>query len=1197
MADETPIDQSTWNEVAKETLTPSGSWGQDIVELFRGLLDPSLQNKVLFICKAGPNACEYLIEKTEAEIQTLKNIGDQPAIQKQQDVITILKWIISDRENMVSRLDSEYQKVTSSKHWELNGLKNVIRKSSPQKIEKRPPSEIPTKKETGAEKPTYTTYRNEGRTTSTDIYIPKEQRSADLQKIYADTIEKRAKELNITLWWGRFSWEISQALDEVFSNKNIPENAKEKFFSELKRKLATFVSTFKESHITELQTTRSIMSLGVETFEQRKMSEAEKRKYFFEKILQESLNNYIQPVAHSLKRSFEPREQNTEYNKTSLQNFKEQVRELDKKNNLNISGALWEFMKPPMDIGNPLDPNLKKKFLEKILPQVGGRPMDSILLLPFLDERASNETSPSSSRIGKSYTDILNKIRPYLQAYDTFTGLEKEMRQVRKIATSKNDSIQEFLEIDQLKNDFEHIVPQNIEERVKRANMSDTIIMMTQAAQIIPLLGDALGAKLDLTGSISWINVDGKILTIPERVISSLFWVLGITMTGVGLKRLLQAKKSAQLIETLRVLIKNLPDKYKQFEWQLPWDIKKKIEPIFQTIASIVPKKTPSKIEPHNTSELQKYTDVTDGIHAPMRMRSMQEELWSLLNEDLELIIKRKEVLAWFGRENDMAPLTEIQRRIRGLKESHPTIAISNLSWKDQEKLYEWLTNKRSEKMPKITLQNFVTQTEPIFSEKLSINKRINALKEKNYDGIDPEKVDILKEEEINWNTMNPNDSRTKNLIQDLYDQNIGEGVLRERYFAHDLNKLDTRDIQNTILEALRSKNSPETVPGFQVLQSFYKDIAEKIQWLRKAGFDFQALDPSVQEHLMHYMDAKKWMSADEIAKKVTEIQKQVPNLGEISPHNQKHIIDLIFQNGRTIDEINPNIHGPLKIENLNLTSIVKETGHTPRIIDIWNGRVVSMTLTSTTQDGSQVFTIRYGMKAAMGDTMYPKFHWVSTLIVHGNEYNFLAPLNHLGEKALQSTTEELTIIKQTLQKQGMQENTTIALSEKNQWIVGRLSDASIGMTNTINAKLLKWLGWDVRLLKNWKNLYNAELLDAGVNAQWQSVILIRAKNAEGKIALQAEMVLKEWPNGERIIYMGAAWKISGTNENLYRVIPWLLGSINDILWSFWNKGKIYIELFEAIGNGMEAPLERLTILEAIKKYTRRSSKVPKITP
>jgi hypothetical protein len=44
------------------------------------------------------------------------------------------------------------------------------------------------------------------------------------------------------------------------------------------------------------------------------------------------------------------------------------------------------------------------------------------------------------------------------------------------------------LGMDQLKSEFDHLTPENIEAKMKSASMADMVIMVTQLAQVIPIV-------------------------------------------------------------------------------------------------------------------------------------------------------------------------------------------------------------------------------------------------------------------------------------------------------------------------------------------------------------------------------------------------------------------------------------------------------------------------------------------------------------------------------------------------------------------------------------------------------------------------------------------------------------------------------------------------------------------------------------
>lgn len=71
--------------------------------------------------------------------------------------------------------------------------------------------------------------------------------------------------------------------------------------------------------------------------------------------------------------------------------------------------------------------------------------------------------------------------------------------------------------MEQLKSEFDHLKPTDIEAKMKGKSFADMVIIATQLAQLAPIAGDIGGGIDGLVSAYSGMNVDGAKLTHLER--------------------------------------------------------------------------------------------------------------------------------------------------------------------------------------------------------------------------------------------------------------------------------------------------------------------------------------------------------------------------------------------------------------------------------------------------------------------------------------------------------------------------------------------------------------------------------------------------------------------------------------------------------------------------------------------------------
>ena len=102
--------------------------------------------------------------------------------------------------------------------------------------------------------------------------------------------------------------------------------------------------------------------------------------------------------------------------------------------------------------------------------------------------------------IGGKKVELKTIIDEYLKTSLTWTGAEHEVRDTRAIALADGviAKTKNGLGMDQLRSEFEHLEVSDIEKKMKEASFSDMVIMCSQLATIVPIVGDIGGGTFDL---------------------------------------------------------------------------------------------------------------------------------------------------------------------------------------------------------------------------------------------------------------------------------------------------------------------------------------------------------------------------------------------------------------------------------------------------------------------------------------------------------------------------------------------------------------------------------------------------------------------------------------------------------------------------------------------------------------------------
>ncbi|MDD2916640.1 MAG: hypothetical protein PHH70_02210 [Candidatus Gracilibacteria bacterium] len=375
-----------------------------------------------------------------------------------------------------------------------------------------------------------------------------------------------------------FKSKMIGSIEQVFSNPSIPDIAKEKFKQDIMSKIDLLSGVTLED-INSLKNRRAIESLGVEYIELRGKNEGEKQAFFLGKILEETIGKYIEPVAYSLVSAFneeKTRVGSIEYGKKNLDAFNKNIGSLDTLYGLDIVGEIRTFQAERIKkgLGDISREDLYREMGQKIVAGMNKRKAipDARRVSEFI--RNGNLTDNSKGRRlteaslpDGSKKDIVDIVLEYKKSITSFQGTESESREIR--ATAIADDVfakaKKGLGMEQLKSEFDHLKPTDIEAKMKGKSFADMVIIATQLAQLAPIAGDIGGGIDGLVSAYSGMNVDGAKLTHLERGLNTIFGVLGITVLGGFAARAKNANKVKGLLESFSVMKRYLPEKFEAF--------------------------------------------------------------------------------------------------------------------------------------------------------------------------------------------------------------------------------------------------------------------------------------------------------------------------------------------------------------------------------------------------------------------------------------------------------------------------------------------------------------------------------------------------------------------------------------------------------------------------------------------------------
>lgn len=381
-----------------------------------------------------------------------------------------------------------------------------------------------------------------------------------------------------------FEKRMREAILKVRDNQDIPLIAKKKFLADFVSK-TEILSHITEQNILDLRKSRTEDSLGQEPreleikFGKGVQAESQIKGFYLWKILDKTIGEYIEPVAYSLQASFSDEKAKVgtyEFHKDNLEKFSDTLQDLDKAYGLNISSEIRTFTQKRLDgwLGDLAREDLYREMgqrmvlaLHKQHPIADGRRVIELIQNGNLTTRAKNGRFTEVILADGARADIVDIVLAYKKGITAFQWTEQEIREASTVALSDGvmASTKRVLWMEQLKSQFDYLEPEDIEKKIKESSLSDLIIMMWQLAQLPPIFGDILSGAIEWRTMARGINSEGKLLSTTDRIVCSVFAVLGITVVGGTVSKLMKSKKFVALMKSLSLAKKYLPEKLSGF--------------------------------------------------------------------------------------------------------------------------------------------------------------------------------------------------------------------------------------------------------------------------------------------------------------------------------------------------------------------------------------------------------------------------------------------------------------------------------------------------------------------------------------------------------------------------------------------------------------------------------------------------------
>ncbi len=361
---------------------------------------------------------------------------------------------------------------------------------------------------------------------------------------------------------------LEKQIAQVFSNQKIPEVAKQKFQKDVMPKLESLWNVSIDD-IHSLQTRRSVESFWVESLEIKKEFWGDQKKeqaYYLQKILNATASKYINEVSGSLTLAYSWAKESVwkaEFYSENVQELFSNLGNLDTKYGLDIKDIVVNLAKTE---------DISKADL--------GYKVSGILMQRY-------------GRKFAQYREQLNHFREwwYKEIFMKFQWKEAELQWVKNTAESTGiiPTLKETAGMQLLESDFEHLDFGKLETNVKDMKMADFVIMITQLAQLAPLVWDVSGGLDGLYTAYSGMNVGWQKLQTLDRVLNSIFWVLWISVLWWTFAKLLKAKQFWKIIETLQKLGPSIVEKLTELQKTMSPEMRGKVAGLFMAITPFIP--------------------------------------------------------------------------------------------------------------------------------------------------------------------------------------------------------------------------------------------------------------------------------------------------------------------------------------------------------------------------------------------------------------------------------------------------------------------------------------------------------------------------------------------------------------------------------------------------------------------------------
>ncbi len=419
------------------------------------------------------------------------------------------------------------------------------------------------------------------------------------KKAFSDTLQilsQTFKAKNIPLDMARVESRIRSAIEQVMLNPDIPNLAKQKFIKDITERLL-LLKDLNMSDVVALRRRRAVESFGVEPLELNQKfgnDETKKQQFYLDKIFDETIANYIEPVSYSLKEVFSwdkvTKITGREYQRESIEKTTRLLTMLDQRYGLNFAGdaQILSFLDGKTDARTKILADIQKWLLQK-------HP-NGIWLGEMLRNGVISDAIRKWAEIqvqGKTI-NIIDAYQQYHSVISQANATEVEARQIRSTAldTSLTSRVKEAFSMDQLKSEFDRIKPADIQEKIKGKSLADMVIIATQLAQLAPVVGDIWWGLDGIVTSYTGMNVDWVKIQALDRALNAIFWVLWISViSGVAIggiaARAMKAQKLKWLLSSFEILKKELPQKLAEFTKSggvMPEAAQKMLEALFPAI-------------------------------------------------------------------------------------------------------------------------------------------------------------------------------------------------------------------------------------------------------------------------------------------------------------------------------------------------------------------------------------------------------------------------------------------------------------------------------------------------------------------------------------------------------------------------------------------------------------------------------------